>query len=1853
MVNRASFFFANLREVPRFNLTASVHQLTRIGRMTLHCWLAAFFLFSTSPVAIAAPKSWTGTASALWSNPANWSPAGAPANGDDLYFPSASPHPNTTNDLTNLSVVGIVVNGTGNVLSGNAIILKGNLIAFQEVVVNLDIDIRADNIELDSFTSNGAIDINAAGVLLNYGQLNGRVDAHANDFSVSNVIFNGTLAGSGSLDLGGSLVINGSGTFSGTISGSSYLSDLYLNAASLPSATILSANLYGNGTVGAIFNSTVTPSQAYANSPGYVSNSTGIINSGNLQDPNLNVQINGASPGSGYTQINATGTITLVNSPALTVTLSPSFIPATGQQYIIVSNDGSDPIVGSFYNYPEGSQFTLPGGYQFKISYRGGDGNDIVLTCISAPRVWTGPSGGAWSQAANWANGIPQSGDAVMFPATISNITVNNDLSGLSLSGLTIAGRGITINGNALALAGPYSSVGGNTLNLPMDIRANDISFGDYINGGENFGGHVDINASGIRFNSCVFTAGVDVHGNSVQFLGGTLNGPLAGTGAISFSGTIGASGTYSGQISGFVNLNNASLPSASFTASISGNGTIGSFYANSAQPAQVYPFGGPIGNSVGVLNTGNLTLAGFTTFLITGPNPGTGYSQISTTGTVSINNFSTPLMLSISGFTPTPGQEFILVKNDGVDAVGGHFVGNNANDGVPLLEGTVFQFSGIRYKLSYQGGDGNDISLTALVSTPSTTTIASSLNPSAAGQLVTFTSVVSGNGPPPTGTVAFVDYNTTIATVPLTAAGRAVFATSSLAQGPHLIYAVYSGDATYVPSSASLGVQQVNAPVISISPATLPSNLVNTPYPSTNIIAGGGTAPYSFAVTSLSLPNGLTLSSSGVLSGTPTVVGTFNFDITATDAHFFSGARAYSITITSVPTTIAQTITFANPGAQTTGGTLNLSASSSSGLVVAFSSLTTSVCTVSGATATFVGIGSCTIAADQVGNANYSAAPRVTQTFTVNPALLSQSINFSNPGTQVAGGTVSLVASASSGLQVVFSSLSTSVCTVSGSTASLIAAGTCTIAADQGGNSAYSPASRAIQAFAVNAAVLSQTITFANPGTRVVGQPLNLAASSTSGLTVTFSSLTPSVCTVNGTAVSFITAGTCTIAADQAGNAGFSAAPRVNQTFTVNAAPQSQTINFANPGVRVAGSSLALVATASSGLAVTFSSQTPAICTITGSSANLVSAGNCTIAADQSGNAQYLAAPQVIQTFTVNAAIQAQSITFGNPGTQTVGSTVNLSASATSGLPVSFSSLTPSVCSIVGNVASLAAPGSCSIAADQAGNNAFSAASRVTQSFQVNATVPGAPTGLACQAGILFLSCGFAVPASNGGAAISRYTLTCSPQGGGSFVVVTGTSSPITVSNLQAGVVYTCSVTATNSVGVGPSSASSNAVAPLPAGGLPPAPSMNRAIAGNTRVTVAFTTPDSNGGSTITRYTATSSPGGISSLCNVPCSSIVVSGLTNGTSYTFTVTATNSSGTGPPSGISNAATPLSTNPTGTPIAPLAQRGGMDIDGNGRGQIIVRNGSTGQLQIGRLVGTQWQFTPSATIIPTYRPVGIGDFDGNGKSDYVFQDTTQGELGDVLLYPNFSGNATQLLRSVKLPWIAEAVADMDGDGYSDIVFRFTGDDGIPNDTGVSYIWFMNGSTVKQVRKRGGAPLNWTLLGAADINGDYAADMVYISPNNDLRVLIATPQRTCANLSAGTLPAGYQALKLADFTGKGRADILYRHPTTGATALLSLDASAVTLPAPNASPDDPNASCSSSSLVIPTSSINLPAVDPTWQLYSTGDFNGDGYVDIVWKQPNGILTMWLMGANSAGPTIIANAGSAPSGYTVIQP
>jgi hypothetical protein len=193
--------------------------------------------------------------------------------------------------------------------------------------------------------------------------------------------------------------------------------------------------------------------------------------------------------------------------------------------------------------------------------------------------------------------------------------------------------------------------------------------------------------------------------------------------------------------------------------------------------------------------------------------------------------------------------------------------------------------------------------------------------------------------------------------------------------------------------------------------------------------------------------------------------------------------------------------------------------------------------------------------------------------TFRTYLALAAQTITFASlPSMVVGGGNGTLTASASSGLPITFTSLTTSVCSVVGNaTVHAESAGLCTIAADQPGDgNTFGPALQKTQSVVIDKG--SQTITFANPGPRLLGTPLTVTASATSGATVAFDTTGNAVaCDVTpGGVVTFTGLGTCEISAHQGGTQNYEEAATVSQSFQVL---KGQATVTASSGTQVYGS--------------------------------------------------------------------------------------------------------------------------------------------------------------------------------------------------------------------------------------------------------------------------------------------------------------------------------------------------------------------------------------------------------------------------------------------------------------------------------------------------------------------------------------------------------------------------------------------------------------------------------------------------------------------------------------------------------
>jgi len=183
---------------------------------------------------------------------------------------------------------------------------------------------------------------------------------------------------------------------------------------------------------------------------------------------------------------------------------------------------------------------------------------------------------------------------------------------------------------------------------------------------------------------------------------------------------------------------------------------------------------------------------------------------------------------------------------------------------------------------------------------------------------------------------------------------------------------------------------------------------------------------------------------------------------------------------------------------------------------------------------------------------------------------------------------------------------------------------------------------------------------------------------------------------------------------------------------------------------------------------------------------------------------------------------------------------------------------------------------------------------------------VPGAPAWLTATPGNGSIVLNWGAPATDGGSGVSSYQTYCTPGGQSAW----GAGSNVwTLGGLTNGTLYTCGVGAVNAIGRGPYSTitATPSGPPVPPGGL-------TVSAGNAQASFTWAAPSSNGGSAITGYTVTSTPGGLT--CKTTGAlACTMTGLTYGTLYSFVVTATNSLGTSGPSSPVSAKTPMPSQP--------------------------------------------------------------------------------------------------------------------------------------------------------------------------------------------------------------------------------------------------------------------------------------------------------------------------------------------------
>ena len=274
------------------------------------------------------------------------------------------------------------------------------------------------------------------------------------------------------------------------------------------------------------------------------------------------------------------------------------------------------------------------------------------------------------------------------------------------------------------------------------------------------------------------------------------------------------------------------------------------------------------------------------------------------------------------------------------------------------------------------------------------------------------------------------------------------------------------------------------------------------------------------------------------------------------------------------------------------------------------------------------------------------------------------------------------------------------------------------------------------------------------------------------------------------------------------------------------------------------------------------------------------------------------------------------------------------------------------------------------------------SAASTASTAAAVNA-VPSVPLSVTAVAANASVAVTWGAPANINGSAITGYAVTAYDANNNVAGTCTSVAPATTcvVNGLTNGTPYTFKVTATNGIGTSSESLASTAATPST---IPNAPTGVTKAMGDGQATISFLAPINTGGSAVLSYTVTSSPGNFTCTVNAPATSCNVTGLTNGTSYTFTVKATNKNGDSLASTASTAGTPVLSSaptlsnpgqPTGNPYVGSTLTSNVTFNGSPTPTVTYQwKACTDPQNIGSC--TDISGATSATFTPTLSELGL-------------------------------------------------------------------------------------------------------------------------------------------------------------------------------------------------------------------------------------------------------------------------------------
>jgi ELWxxDGT repeat protein len=279
-----------------------------------------------------------------------------------------------------------------------------------------------------------------------------------------------------------------------------------------------------------------------------------------------------------------------------------------------------------------------------------------------------------------------------------------------------------------------------------------------------------------------------------------------------------------------------------------------------------------------------------------------------------------------------------------------------------------------------------------------------------------------------------------------------------------------------------------------------------------------------------------------------------------------------------------------------------------------------------------------------------------------------------------------------------------------------------------------------------------------------------------------------------------------------------------------------------------------------------------------------------------------------------------------------------------------------------------------------------------------------------------------------------------------------------------------------------------------------------------------------------------------------------------------------------------------------------------DFNGDGKSDILWRSdiGGVALWEMNGATVSAANLTSTPQLDPSWKNAGTGDFNGDGKADILWRNTNNAIAIWTMDGANVLSSRLTSIPSIDPSWKNAGIGDFNGDGKSDILWR--------NNDGSVALWQMNGSTVvsSSLTSTPSLDISWKTAGIGDFNDDGQSDILWRNDDGSVALWQMNGSSVVSSslTSTPSLDSTWKINGTADFNGDGNADILWRNTTTGAIAVWQMNGATV----------------------VSSAATSTPSLDSTWQVAGTGDFNGDGKADILWRNTTGATDVWTMNSSA---------------------